>query len=57
MRVVFRLEERVDPPAARALWRLLFSEPVPPPAASADDPQGNDVQSRPDPGRTEPSSA
>ncbi len=57
MRVVVSVTERIDPAAARALWRLLFSEPAPSPAASGDDPQDKGVQSRRDQGRTEPSSA
>ncbi|MEE9298178.1 MAG: hypothetical protein V3V29_04000 [Acidimicrobiia bacterium] len=57
MRVVVRLEERIDPAAARALWRLLFSEPASSPTASADDPQGNGVQSWEAKGRAEPRSA
>ncbi len=56
MKVVVSVTERIDPAAARALWRLLFSEPVPPPPASADDPQDNGAQRRKAKGRTEPSS-
>ncbi len=42
MRVVIHLGERIDPGAARALWRLLFREPAP---SSAEDPQCKRVQS------------
>ena len=54
MRVVVSVTERIDPAAARALWRLLFSEPAAPPT---DDTQGNGVQSREAKGQTEPRSA
>lgn len=56
MRVVVSVTERIDSAAARALWRLLFSEPVPPSPVAADNPRGVDGQDREVKGRTEPSS-
>ncbi len=41
--VTVTITERVDPAAARALWRLLFSEPATTPATSS---QPNDTESR-----------
>ncbi len=51
--VTVTITERVDPAAARALWRLLFSEPATTPAESADSSQDNRAESRQRLGRTQ----
>lgn len=52
--VTLTMTERVDPAAARALWRLLFSQPATAPAESAGSSQGDRAESRK---RTQRSSA
>ncbi len=52
--VTLTMTERVDPAAARALWRLLFSQPATAPTESDGSSQGDRAESRK---RTQRSSA
>ncbi len=44
--VAVTMTERVDPAAARALWRLLFSQPATVPTDSDASSQPNDTENR-----------